>query len=495
LRRDLTKIFFDFIIDPLLFRVFKMLKWIVALSLAIGGVWGDNQTPDVSPILSGNLLPFEVIISLANFQLPSDDVNGFGIQDFAWAVHDGKWLLIAGRTNGMHGFSPGDHDFPPEEQNTVVYVVDPNNHTVVTKSLTDSTSQLSSAQIDTLSVTSPQYYQVDNTLYVLGGYGIESATGLFTTKSTVTAIDVPKMIKWVEKGSSSAAKCIRQNSHPLIQVAGGFLTQTSGHQSFLLAFGQNFNAASTIGMEGVYTQQIRPFRIIDNGTDLYIKPDIQYASNPSYRRTGVNVLPIMQKTATSLIPAVVGLSGGFTTTLGIWTVPVQINGNGSSSMADPANANTFKQGMNNYDCARFGLYSKSTNEMYMLLCGGISYITVDGGVFMPNIELPFINNVTTVKIDAQGNFQQYLMGAEYPTILSEFSNPGNTLLFGTEARFIPATNLPTFPNGVFSFDALGSSPVLLGYIVGGIQSSVPNTSGPSDSAASPYIFSVYAQRR
>gem|GEM_PF-4808643 len=39
-----------------------------------------------------------------------------------------------------------------------------------------------------------------------------------------------------------------------------------------------------------------------------------------------------------------------------------------------------------------------------------------------------------------------------------------------------------------------SSPVLLGYISGGIQSTVANTSSIRDSAQSPYIFSVFLKK-
>jgi hypothetical protein len=217
--------------------------------------------------------------------------------------------------------------------------------------------------------------------------------------------------------------------------------------------------------------------------------------NPNYRRRDLNVVPIMQKAGRALQQAYVALSGVFTLDSGIWTVPVQINADGTSLMADPSNPSTFKQGMNSYFSARAGLYSKKTNDMYILLFGGISYLFVQGGNIEADPEIPFINNVTTVRIDKNGNFQQYLMDNQYPVILSDFSNPGNVLLFGAEAVFIPANNLPTFPNDVFSLDALGSSPALLGYIVGGIQSTLPNTNTMADSAASPYIFSVYIQKR
>ena len=40
------------------------------------------------------------------------------------------------------------------------------------------------------------------------------------------------------------------------------------------------------------------------------------------------------------------------------------------------------------------------------------------------------------------------------------------------------------------YDTLGTNAVVVGYIVGGIQSTLPNTNVESDSAASPYIFTV-----
>jgi len=50
--------------------------------------------------------------------------------------------------------------------------------------------------------------------------------------------------------------------------------------------------------------------------------------------------------------------------------------------------------------------------------GGISFGYFDNGVFQTDGELPFINQVTTIRIDPQGRFTQYLMDAEYPVILS-----------------------------------------------------------------------------
>jgi hypothetical protein len=83
------------------------------------------------------------------------------------------------------------------------------------------------------------------------------------------------------------------------------------------------------------------------------------------------------------------------------------------------------------------------------------------------------------------------MSSEYPVIASTGSNPGNPLLFGAGAQFFRASGLPSYGNGVLDLDRLGGSqPHVIGYIVGGIMSTLPNTNTQSDTAASPYIFKV-----
>ncbi len=477
-----------------------MNKCLIALSLAVSAsaLCGPNQTDSWTPIQAPDSLPYKITIQQADFQLPSSAEETNGLQTYVFAVYHGKWLLLAGRTNGLHGFNPGNDNFPPLLQNTTVYVVDPDKKTVATRSLTDPASQLTQTQIDSLSVTAAQNFQRDRTLYVVGGYGVDTPTGQFSTKSTLTAIDIPGLMHWVENPSSSAsaAQSIRQTSHPLLQVTGGYLTQNDPHQPFLLIFGQNFSGFYSSGSNGAYTQQVQPFKIIDDGVNLYVQPYKQFSQNPAYRRRDLNVAPIIRKGATSLESAYVALSGVFTEDSGIWTVPVLINADGSSSMADPSSPTTFMQGMNNYISAHTELYSKKTNEMFILLFGGLTYIVPSGGSFTPDEEIPFNNSVTTVRIDAQGNFAQFLMENEYPVIDSQFTMSPTPLFFGTSSRFLPAKNLPSFSNGVFSLDKLGNAPVLLGYIVGGIESTVQNTNNPStETAASPYIFSVILEKR
>ncbi|MFZ4099268.1 MAG: hypothetical protein ACOYKZ_02935 [Chlamydiia bacterium] len=445
-----------------------------------------NQTQTLSPILPGNALPFQVTIELADFALPD------GLQTYAWALCGNQWLLVSGRTNGLHGFDNTNDNFPPRQQNTRVYVVDPSTGITKSKSLFDPTAGLTQRQIDTISATAVEYHQTGHTLYLVGGYGVDTATGQFTTKDTLTAIDVPGLMEWVldDRDALSACQFIRQTSHPFLRVTGGALVQAGPHHPYLLVFGQDFEGFYSDSSNGIYTEQVRPFWIVDNGRDLFVQPIPVRGRAADYRRRDLNVAPIINQRNRSLEVGYVALSGVFTLNSGIWTVPVFIDADGHPCEPDPTSPGTFKQGMNNYASSIISLFSKRLGKNYIVLPGGLTYLYEQNGQFLSDTEVPFTNEVTTLAIDGCGHIQQYLMEATYPVILSEFVHPGNTLLFGAGSHFIPVSGVLAYSAPIVDFDALPAGSTLLGYIVGGIQSTLPDTVTNADSAASPYVFKV-----
>lgn len=461
---------------------------IVLFPLAV--LFGDNQTSTVSPILPPDTLPFRVNIELSDLELP----NGWhsGVMG-SWK---GKTLLLAGRTNGLHGFSenPNDNNFPPSAQNLSVYVIDFSHGKIWQKELDSSSSGLNQEQIDNLSATSPQFVQSGNTLYVTGGYGINTASGLMETKPVLSAINIPGTIEWVtstDKGKTLAQN-VRQITDPLVQVTGGVMYQLGPHQPVLLIYGQNFTGLYTDGSNGNYTNQIRSFFIIDNGSDLYIaETHAQPIPDPAFRRRDLNVIPVMLGGESTPYPAYVALSGVFTESTGIWTVPVFISADGDSVMPDPNHPATFKQAMNNYVSATAELFSADTEDMYTILLGGISYGYFEDDTLKFDDEFPFVNDVTTVKIDKNKQFTQYIMENQYPDIQCPIVNSNVPLRFGAGAIFIPNDDLPAYRNGVLALDRFVADPTVIGYIVGGIQSCVKDTTDQAtETAASQYIFKV-----
>lgn len=494
-------------------EVMKRVLW--GLIGACSALYGQNQTSYVTLPLPEDSLPFRLQIEEAPFSLPA------GLQAYVSGIYKDEYVLLSGRTYGLHGFL-GD-TFPADSQNTMVYVLNLKTGNTVSRSLTDPKSGLTQEQIEQLSVTNALFFQPDgsNTLYMVGGYGINSATGLHDTKSVLTAIDLPSLIQWVKRKSKSksAAKCLRQVSDPILQVTGGVMWQINPHEPALLGFGQNFdgNYVNT-SSNGDYTYQIRPFQIIDTGKSLLVYPYRQPIPNPIYRRRDLNIVPAMKKSGSSLEQYLIAYGGVFTpgNDFGAWTIPVEIHADGSSKSLNVSNPNTFAQGMNNYECPNLGLYSEKTGDMYTLFFGGISFFySINGGLYSPegsfceDSGLGFTNDVTAIRIDRSGNYQQYLMSATFPAIAPTFgtcppptfpitcANVGlqasPVLLFGASAFFLAVPDLPCYPNAVVALDKLGSKPVLLGYIVGGIESSAAETCSEftnDDTRPSQRIFSV-----
>lgn len=465
------------------------LYFFIYFILLVSPSWGHatpNQTNDVSPILPESGLPFRVSIEKMQFELPA------GVHSGVVGVYQGYWIFIAGRTNGMHGFHAELAPFPTETQNTNIYVFNPDTGFIASRSLSDPSSGLNQQQIDTLSVTSPQGYQDSTTFYMTGGYGINTATGLFETKPVLTAINLPGVLRWVlEPGNRkhSMSNNIRQIYHPIFQITGGAMFKLGSVTQ--LIFGQNFTGVYADNSNGEYSKQVRQFQIKNKDGQFFVdildaRPQIP---NPNFRRRDLNVVPVLLNKANRLQYGFVAYSGVFTPDTGIWTVPVVIAEAGDPVMANPNLSSTFKQGMNNYVSATTGLYSRNNTSMYNLFFGGISYGFYDNGLFETDLEFPFINQITTIKMDKNGKFTQYLMNAEYPIILSTRPpNAGNRLIFGAGAYFIE-NNILKYPNNVISLDSI-RRPTVIGYIAGGIQSTLPNTTTMKDSSASSYVFKV-----
>lgn len=452
----------------------------------------DNQTPTVDiPTIAGSDFPFSVRIELADFELPN------GIQSGVIATYKNKVVLLAGRTNGLHGFDNDNDNFPPKRQNKVIYVINPKKGRVWSRSLED--SDLASWQVDLLSVTSPQYLQKGDTCYLTGGYGVNSRTGLFSTKNFLTAINLPGIIRWVTRPNENTtlSKHLRHLSNPIFQVTGGDMKQIN-NGPILLCVGQNFRGFYTSSSNGIYSEQIRRFHIHDDGKKLGVTvlDSLPIARDPNLRRRDLNIVPLIRHKNGKFVKELDILSGVFTVSGGIWTVPVRVNKEGVSFMLDPTDPTSFKQAMNNYNSATFGMYSKKTKMMYTILLGGLTYGYFINDVFETDPEVPFTNEVTTIALDNKDRYTQYLMDASYPVILSTISNPGNPFLFGAGAKFVLNQELSTFKNQVIKFDDLknrSKKEIFVGYIFGGIASTLPNTSTQLDSIASPYVFKVFIE--
>jgi hypothetical protein len=439
----------------------------VFLMVLLGAVaQGQHQTSTTSPVRLDNNLGYTIGLRRVTFGIPELPT----LHSYAMGTHDGKWVMLAGRTNGLHGFTgSGQANFPPASQNREVWVIDPANGQSWHRSLQDASAGLAAADVAALTTTNNQFLQRGNRLYTVGGYGANATTG-FSTHNALSAIDLPGIMDWVTTGNGSAASHIRMARDDMFRVTGGAMYDMGGRTH--LVFGQNFIGGYIPGQNGQYTQQVRSFDIIDDGTTLGFGNVTQTSPLPEYRRRDLNVYPTLSRDGGgSLIEGLTALSGVFTPSNGVWTVPVEIDANGNPTMADPNAFGTFRQGMNNYHSAKLGLFSESTGAMHEVLFGGITLVDYDPatGQFYQDDGLPWTNSLTAVVRDSAGNYEQTLLGS-FPEV---FDAQGNRLRFGANAEFIPLDGLDQYFNGVINLDALTGTTVL-GHIYGGIFSNAPH---------------------
>ncbi len=295
----------------------------------------QHQTTELTPINLAGALPYRIELRPYDFgaaELPT-------LHSFAAAQHDGKWVLIAGRTNGLHAFdrfSP-ENNFPPQSQNRDVWVIDPVAKQTWRRSLDDPAAGLTELQANSLTPTNTQFYQDGDRLYMTGGYGVTAlnpgGTPTFGTFDTLSAIDLPGIIGWAMGGAGTAASHVRQINDPLVKVTGGAMYQMGGRTH--LVFGQDFNGAYTPQTNGAYTEQVRSFVIEDDGINLSIDDVTTTPPLEEYRRRDLNVFPVVKPGVGQLGEGLVALSGVFTPANGAWTVPVEIDAAGQPTMADP----------------------------------------------------------------------------------------------------------------------------------------------------------------
>jgi len=462
-----------------------MMWLLLALSTSLPAS-ASNQTETLSPIYSAAELPFRVTISKV-FELP------FGIQDFAHGSYAGKWFFICGRTAGLHGFTDGPANFALRDQNSFAIVVDPRSQQVWVRSLLEPHSGLSQQEVEALIVVSPQSLQIADKLYVCGGYGPGLTGKNFYTRDTLTVIDLPQWMQWVMRtaGCPHSLSCYTAQVHSeFLRVTGGKLLRSDEHSPFLLALGQDFAGVYDIGSNGIYTKQIRPFWLPSSRQQPTTLERPAEAPQESYRRRDLNVVPLLQGRRIHFL----ALSGVFTTSVGAWTIPIEIDPHGCTMEPPKATPGVFKQGLNNYECANVTLYSARNNTNYVLLFGGMSLLVAKNGSFEIDELIPFTNTVSALAIECGGAIKQHYLGELFPLIYSDAVTPPQPLRFGSSAAFIPTPHLPNYYGQVLDLDGLCRDSVTIGFIVGGIASAVPNFGTGNKSTASKYIFEVKLHR-
>lgn len=406
-------------------------------------------------------------------QLEASSIAGLeGIQSFAYGQSDGKWLIIGGRTDGLHRRQPFA-SFDAEESNKRLIVVDP----VSSQTWSVDLSTLDQALQEQLSATNIQFHQEGNYLYLLGGYGYSNIEGSHTTYGKLCVIDVSNTIGAV-MNNTAIAPFFRQFENENFAVSGGHLKKIA--TNWYLVGGHRFMGSYNPhgpdhgpGFIQEYTNQIRKFKLTDDGINVVVSDYTTITDTLAFHRRDYNLVPQILPDGNEGLTV---FSGVFQTDADVpYLNAVEIE-SGSYSIN-----NQFAQYYNHYHCAVLPMYSAAEKEMNTVFFGGIAQYYDSIGVLVQDNNVPFVRTIANVKRDHTGNLAEFKLPVEMPALL------------GAGAEFIENPDIPYFPNGVLKLDSLPGDTALAGYIFGGIESTEPNVfwvNTGAESNASNRIYKV-----
>lgn len=411
--------------------------------------------------------PFQIAIEPMN-------ISGLGgLQAYAFGQHNGKWLIIGGRLDGLHRRQPFAA-FDVSGHNNQLIVVDP----VAQQKWSAPLSSLPVGIQEQLSSTNMEFFQVGDYLYLAGGYGYSNTSADHITYPNLSAVKVPDVINAVINGTSFTSN-FRQITDTMFAVTGGYLNKINN--TFHLTGGQKFigrynpmGPNNGPGFIQMYTDANRKFTISDNGVTFSVThiPAIVDATN--LHRRDYNVVPQIMPSGQE----------GLTAFSGVFQVGVDLpflNCINIDSTGHSVN-NTFSQYYNHYHCAHIPLFSAANNEMHTVFFGGIAQYYDSLGILVQDNNVPFVKTIARVTRDGSGTMAEYKLPVEMPALL------------GAGSEFIPIETLPHFNNEVLKLDDFTADTTLVGYIYGGISSTAANiffTNTGTQSSASSQIFKVY----
>ena len=399
-----------------------------------------------------------------------------GLQSFVFGTSGDRWLIIGGRTDGLHRRQPWA-TFWEQDNNQQLFVIDPVAKQVWSTPL----NQLSTTLFEQLQSTNMEFHQRGNILYIIGGYGYSASAEDHITFPYLTAVDVDATIQAIMNNESPAAY-FRQIESENMRVTGGQLGTLDDR--FYLAGGQKFMGRYNPhgpdhgpGFVQEYTNQIRSFNIEDDGQTLSIQNYQAVTDTAELHRRDYNMVGQVFPDGTN----------GYTIFSGVfrydedlpWLNTVDLSTKGYEVIPN------FEQLLNQYHTAHLGAYDGNRNEMHTVFFGGISqYYFNEQNVLMDDPNVPFVNTISRVSRDQNGIMSEAKIG--------EMSD-----LLGASAEFIPAPDLPYNEVGVLRLDQLPEEENLVGYVFGGIKSSAANIFFVNDgtqSDASNKIYAIYLSK-
>lgn len=410
-----------------------------------------------------NNFPYDVVLTPVS-------VSGLpGLHSYVVGQHDGKWLIIGGRKDGVHARQPFNA-FPGAQNNTTIYVVD----IATQQSWTASVTSLATGLKEQLQSTNMNFYQDGNTLYIIGGYAFATSADDHITFDKLTSVDVPGLITAIVNGTSITSY-FKQITSSNFAITGGYLGKIGNE--FYLVGGQRFdgryNPMNNPTFVQTYSNSIRKFEIDNSGSQLSISNYQAITDAVHLHRRDYNLVPQVFPDGEL----------GYTISSGVFQIsadlpflyPVDIKASGHVPQT------SFNQYLSNYHCGNASLYDATNNNMHNLFFGGMSQYYYNNGTLIQDNTVPFVKTISRMTRTADGTLTEYKFPFEMPN------------LKGAGSEFIPNENLAKYANGVIKLSEITATEFVIGHLYGGIQSSITSpfsTNQTNLTSADPTVYEV-----
>lgn len=397
------------------------------------------------------------------------------IYSFASAIdHKGRWVIIGGRTDGLHKRRPFEA-FLDADNNKNIYVID-----VVQKEVWSAPlNTLSLSVKEQLQSTNMEHVQRDDTLYLFGGYGYSVQAGDHITYPNICAIEVNSLSDAIVQGSP-IAPYIHQQEDPRFQVTGGYAGYLNG--LYYLVGGQKFlgrynpmGPGHGPGFIQEYSNAIKRFKLSFDGNQITVRHYNEVIDSINLHRRDYNMVPQIFANGKE----------GFTAFTGVFRYDANLPWLNSVDISDTGYIvrNDYSQLLNQYHTAFLPIYDRNANIMHTLFFGGIAQYSYDtsSGELLNDENVPFVKTISRMTRYANDSMAESVLPDAMPGYL------------GAGAAFFEAPEAPYIDGEILDLNVLKSNSRVVGYIYGGIQSTVPNSflSNSSNlSFASNRIFEV-----
>lgn len=393
-----------------------------------------------------------------------------GLHSYAFGQDQGKWLIVGGRLDGLHARQPFN-SFPASQNNDSIFVIDIANRQHWSASL----DSLPIGLKEQLQATNMNFYQDEDTLFIIGGYAFSATANNHITFPNLSSIDVPGLINAIVNQTSitSYFKQITDNRFALSGAQLGKIADTfylvGGHK-----FDGRYNPMGNPSYTQTYSNQIRKFQINNQGANLSISNYSTITDAVHLHRRDYNLVPQIFPDGTEGYTI---SSGVFQTTVDLpYLYPVDITANGITPITG------FNQYLSNYHSAKAALYDSLNNEMHMIFFGGLSQYYTQNSVRVQDNQVPFVKTISRLSRYADSSLHEF-----------EFSTPMPSFQ-GASAEFIPNQNLAHYESEIIKLDQIVTDTFLIGHIYGGIYSPTTNpfsNNQTTTTSASPTIYEVY----